>query len=146
MKDIGVKEQKNFVKAEVSLKEFTGCKDECNKNTEMFSDTVTNCLLLSIVLPQIPDFINNSLTNFRAYQERTQVMVRSATLRLCASFGLRVERQCWDIYGFIDLVTVFHKVMRWVLTGSTVKQMRYSLGNTAVATGPAAIPRNKIIS
>lgn len=32
-------------------------------------------------------------------------MVRSAILRLCASFGLRVERQCWYIYGFIDLVT-----------------------------------------
>lgn len=44
-----------------------------------------------------------------------------ATLRLCASFGLRVERQSWDIYGCIDLLTVFHKVMRWVLTGNTVE-------------------------
>ena len=47
--------------------------------------------LLNIMLPQIQDLINKSLRNFRVYQEKIQGMVRGATLRLYAGFGLRVE-------------------------------------------------------
>lgn len=42
VRNIGVKEQKNLVKVKASQKTFTGYKDECNKNVERFSDTVTN--------------------------------------------------------------------------------------------------------
>jgi len=37
VKDVGAKEQKNFVKVEVSQKGFTVCKDECGRNTGRLS-------------------------------------------------------------------------------------------------------------